>query len=62
MSALNTKETEDLRAVKSVLENILKYGYDPKAEDPRNKLYGSTIEKAVKAVKTVVQMKGYYPS
>lgn len=60
MSALNTSETEALMDAQRVLAGVLKEGYNP--HDEADKVRGRQIKKAHDAVKTVVTMKGHYPS
>lgn len=60
MAALNQSETEALRRAVSVLDGILREGYDPNDDSARGKLRTVVIKDAKDQVHTVVTMKGYY--
>ena len=65
MAALNQRETESLSDACKAIQYVLRNGYDPKkaAENDPQAVYTKNVLEAVnKAVNTVKQMKGYYPS
>jgi hypothetical protein len=66
VAALNKSETEALRNAVSLLEYIEKHGYDAEKGVTQTATGAVSLKKQIKAardsVRTVVQMKGYYPS
>lgn len=62
MAALNIQETEQLRHAKAVLDRILREGFDANSVNPQAQRQRREIIQARDEVKTVVTMKGYYPS
>jgi len=66
MAALNQGETEVLRNATRALDYVLRHGYDPtKAEgddkDPTQVQLKRVLTEAKSGLKTVAEMKGYYP-
>ena len=65
MSTLNTRETEELREAQSVIQSVLRNGYDPAKvadKDIQMTRMKVNLEKSNKQIGTIVQMKGYYPN
>lgn len=65
MAALNSRETEELRAARAIIQSVLRNGYDPAKvaeQDIANTRRKIELEKANKNINMIVQMKGYYPN
>lgn len=73
MAALNKNETQSLRGIQALVEDIMRNGYDPelaKVDEPINrstekirraKHIARQLEEARRRLHTLVMMKGYYP-
>lgn len=61
-AVLNQTETAALLEAKEILERVLRTGYDPNSEEPKNTRMARELRKARDQVNTVVTMKGNYPS
>lgn len=61
MAALNRRETEDLQNTVKLIELIQREGYDPKCETEKDKQISQMLVHSRALVRTVIQMKGYYP-
>lgn len=62
MAALNIAETDQLRHAVKVLETVQREGFDPNSRNERDVFLKRELKKARDSVKTVLTMKGYYPS
>lgn len=60
MAALNQTETKALQDMCTLVQHVLHNGFDP--NDQKDGQLARGLKARLAEVKTVIQMKGYYPS